>query len=311
MECDKYHQDDHSRSQYQSVAVAENEYPADMAVAAAKKALDHAETSGDTLDFLTYTSIHRHGQPQLWCPASYVQRELQANNALPFALSQGCNSQMLTVDLYSKIMNSEKPMSALLVAADQFASSRFDRWNSDYGLLYGDVAAALVLSNQRGFARILQIETVTDPFLEEMHRDDVPYTEQSETYKDAHYSARFTKKKFIEKHGKDIIMECTLLALTLLKKKMQDAFESHRVKYIAFPNLGKQILESSYYPHFKEAEKKSLWSYGSTIGHLGSADCAASLAYLVEMNLLMKGDQVFLLGAGAGFTWTGIVIEIV
>ena len=281
-----------------------------MAVAAAKKALDHAEISGKTLDFITYTSIHRHGQPQLWCPASYVQRELQASNALPFALSQGCNSQMLTVDLYSKIMKTEKSMNALIVAADQFSNSGFNRWNSDYGLIYGDVAAALVLSNQKGFAQILQIETVTDSFLEEMHRDDAPYTEQSERYKNTHYSPRFTKRKFIENHGKNIIMERTLSALILLKKKMQLAFESDRVKYIAFPNLGKQILESSYYPHFKDVEKKSLWFYGSTIGHLGSADCVTSLAHLVKKNLLMKNDQVILLGAGAGFTWTGIVIEI-
>jgi hypothetical protein len=52
------------------------------------------------------------------------------------------------------------------------------------------------------------------------------------------------------------------------------------------------------------------WPWSRTVGHLGAGDQFAGLARLIELCEVRPGDPVLLLGVGAGFTWSGAMVEI-
>ena len=303
----KYEDKDAKDTAYHSVAVAsDNLYPSEMASCAAKLALKSAGIKGDELASVIYNAIHRHGNPQLWCPASYLQSELAAVDAIPLTINQGCNSQLLSIDVMRKILLGHDKNYALAVAADKFSGSSFDRWRSDYGIVYGDAASAVVLSKVSGIAKILSLENHFDPELESLHRLSTEYDEQSSNYQELHYLVRLSKKKFMEQYGSEMVMESTRNAMKMLHAK---TFESKRIspdsiKYFIFPNLGKKILDENYFFISPMAEERSLWEFGRKVGHLGAGDCITGLTHLIEHKKLSRGDRILCIGAGSGFSLT-------
>jgi 3-oxoacyl-[acyl-carrier-protein] synthase-3 len=71
------------------------------------------------------------------------------------------------------------------------------------------------------------------------------------------------------------------------------------------------MLGRSFYSAFPEAKGKTLEKFGKTIGHAGASDAILGLDYLKKTNHLKSNNKVFLIGAGSGFTWTAILLEIV
>lgn len=309
-----YAQEDANKTGYQSIAIAADDISApEMAFKAIQKALSHSQTATDNIATIVYNSIHRHGYPQLWCPASYLQQKLELKNALPFAISQGCNSQLLSLELISSFLSTSSLDSAIIVSSDKFSGSYFDRWRSDYSIIYGDAAAAMIISKTAGFARILQLYSISDPSLELLHRSEEFYTELDQQYASKHYDVRRTKKSFLEQVGKEVLAEKTKFALTSLWDKvfLEGNFSPDDVSYFIFPNLGDNILQESYYTVYDKAAERSIANFGLSVGHLGASDCIAGLDDLMKNKKLNSGDKVMCIGAGAGFSWSFMLIEII
>ncbi len=51
------------------------------------------------------------------------------------------------------------------------------------------------------------------------------------------------------------------------------------------------------------------WESGRRTGHVGAADQIIGLGNISDCGRAGPGDHVLLVGVGAGFTWTGAVIE--
>jgi 3-oxoacyl-[acyl-carrier-protein] synthase-3 len=310
----QYSNKDASEMEYESISVITDDVSIlEMAQKAATNALIKANIIGKQLEILTFNSVNSHGNPQLWCPASYIQRILCAEEALPLSINQGCNGQLLSIALISQILISSKKKYGLTVAADKFSGTGINRWHGDYGIVYGDAATAVVLSRVGGIAKIISLETVNDPELEELHRFDEAHNTQDNEYFEKKYNVRLAKKEFLKNYGKDVVMKATQSAMKKLWKNtfIHKEFVPADVKYFIFPNLAKNILDNNYFSIHSGVEKKSLWKFGKTVGHLGASDCIAGLSYLFENNKLISGDKVLCVGAGAGFSWSFMLIEIV
>ncbi|MFE0105806.1 ketoacyl-ACP synthase III family protein [Streptomyces sp. NPDC059009] len=295
---------------YATVCAEDTLYPADMALVSARKALDAAHLEPGRLDLLVVTAIHRHGHKRLWSPASWLQSQLGCAQALPLTVNQGCNGQMLALDLAAGFLQGKRQGNVLVVAADQFASSGFDRFTADYGIVYGDAAAAAVLStgHDTGGWRVLARHTVSAPELEGLHRGDAPAPERPELLA-AEHDVRAAKKRFLTAHGKDRLRDSTRAAVREIRTALLPDGDDPRLRRIVYPNLGLPLLTENYFPEFPGGAERSLWDFGRTVGHLGSGDQIAGLDHLAAHTHLTTGDRVLLLGAGAGFTWTGALLE--
>ncbi|WP_330301415.1 ketoacyl-ACP synthase III family protein [Streptomyces sp. NBC_00503] len=305
---------------YRTIAAEESLYPGDMALVAAERALAAAGVKAQDVDLIAVTSIHRHGHQRLWSPASWLQSRLGATRALPFTVNQGCNAQLLVLDLVTGLLGAQGRRTALVVATDRFAESGFDRFTADYGIVYGDGAAAMVLTaidpadpaagsaTEAPAWRVLATHSVSDPALEGLHRLDAPAPETSELIA-AEHDVRAAKKRYLAAHGGDSLRDATRSAVREIRRALLPDGDDFKLRRVVYPNLGLPLLEENYFPEFPGGSAISLWEFGATVGHLGSGDQIAGLDHLERTETFATGDRVLLLGAGAGFTWTGVLLE--
>lgn len=297
---------------YESIAVSPPNVSVEMmALDAATNAIEQANVSGSELAMLTYNAVHRHGHPQLWCPASYLQHELGAEDAMPLSIYQGCNGQLLSMEMLASILLKSAKNYALAVTADKFSFGGINRWHGDYGIVYGDAASAIVLSSKPGIAKICTIKTVHKPFLEKLHRFDKPIDLNAKDAVDKQYNIRSTKKEFLQSYGKDAVINATKDAIQRLWQEtfLEGVISPDQIHYFIFPNLSEEVLDTNYFSIYPQAKERSLWYLGKQLGHLGASDCAVGLDYLLNQNNLMPGEKIACIGAGAGFSWTLMIIE--
>ncbi|SIO86681.1 ketoacyl-ACP synthase III family protein [Nocardiopsis sp. JB363] len=296
---------------YETVCVEPELYPGDMGLVAARRALDQARIDPGDVRMVVFTSIHRHGHRRMWSPASWLQERLGCVNAVPFNVHQGCNAQLLLLDVAADVLKgrSDGNEAVLVVAADRFSGSAFDRFTSDYGIVYGDGAAAAVISasKRRGW-RVRAVHSVSEPSLEGLHRDDRPVAETPEGLV-AEHDMRASKRAFLTRHGGEALGELTRAAVASIRTALLPEGEKDGVRAVVYPNLGRPLLESSYFPELPGGADRSLWSFGATVGHLGTADQIAGLDTWTREAGPAPGERVLLIGAGAGFTWTGMLLE--
>jgi 3-oxoacyl-[acyl-carrier-protein] synthase-3 len=296
---------------YRSATVETEYWPGDMAVLAAQKALHNAEIAELDLSLLTYSSIHRHGHKQLWQPAAYIQHQLLATNAMALSVQHGCNALMLSVALALDHCRAQPKRKALLVSSDRFEHSYFDRWQSDYGLIYGDAAVAVVMSTDIGPFKVLYYDQMSVPSLESMHRNPEPEPE-TEASLSRQYDIREAKKAYLVLNGRETFEQTLSSALKTLRHRLIEHTElqHHMADWLVLPNVGKRVLNSVYQPVFADLAIGDLWQAGQQIGHAGASDQFIGLSLLAESGELRPGHLILLVGAGAGFSCSVLLLQV-
>ncbi|MDK2126682.1 3-oxoacyl-[acyl-carrier-protein] synthase III C-terminal domain-containing protein [Parachitinimonas caeni] len=298
---------DLQKSGFTAVAVESGLFPADMALQAAARAM--AAQDPAALRWLFYSHIHYQGHPRLWSPAAYVQSRLQAGQALSLNTVQGCNALMLSVDLACRLLDHDHEGGQVLcVAADRFNTSGFRRWAADYGIVYGDGAAAARLGyGEEAIADILAIASLAAPELEVMHRHAEPAPEGSFDPDDI----RRSKKRFLAEKGLDSLIHATRNSLCRLWEQVATEAGVGRsdIAHLLLPHLGRQLLEENYLPALNLPRARSNIEQGLQIGHLGCADPLVGLSRLLETGCV-SGELALLVGAGSGFSWTLCLVRL-
>lgn len=93
---------------HESVPDAGAVAPPDAAVLAARGVLDAAGLTGDGLDVLAHAWMYHQGH-DLWSPAHYVARRLDALRALPIGIQQVCNGGAAAMGLVMAWLASSAP----------------------------------------------------------------------------------------------------------------------------------------------------------------------------------------------------------
>lgn len=300
-----YEADRAAEDGYTSVAREPDTAPYEMAAEVAAAALREANVAPE---IVVYGSIHRHGQARLWSPASWLQSQLKISGKVPaLAVQQGCNGLMQALAM---TMRDSATDSALFVGADCFHNSGFDRWRSDYGLIYGDAAAAFVLSRQAGFARVLHIALDGVPALEELHRDPDAQTE-NETSWQTEYDVRRTKRAFLKAHGTAGFADPLVAALQRLRSNLeQNPDWRGEADILLTPFVGNKTRQATYEQVFGHLAPYNAWDIGKTLGHLGTTDAWVGLDHLRQQGNLRSGQHVLIISAGVGFSCSATLLEI-
>ncbi|MGQ0710026.1 MAG: hypothetical protein ACT4NV_09790 [Rhodoferax sp.] len=296
---------------YVSLCREPNRAPYDMALNAARAALAEAGVSGARVGTLAHASIHRHGQPRLWSPASWLQRQLGVPSTAPvLAVQQGCNGLMQLMASLAPLCAANPGHALLLTGADRFEDSGFDRWASDYGVLYGDAAAALVLSAQTGFARILHLAIDGVPELEALHRDAAATPEGPASWR-TEYDIRRSKKAFLVAHGTEGFTAPLNAALARLRSGLLASAQwTGMVDWVFTPFVGAKIPQASYEAAFAPLGRTNGWQMGQHLGHLGTTDGWVGLAELRRVGALPPGSRVLIVAAGVGFSCSLCLVEL-
>ncbi|MFJ2651558.1 ketoacyl-ACP synthase III family protein [Streptomyces sp. NPDC087420] len=292
----------------ESVCVSADKSAPEMAVLAARAALEHAKCEPEDLHLLLHACAYHQGH-DVWPPASYIQQFSGGSSCPAVEVRQMSNGGMVALELAASYLIANDRPTALVTTADRFCLPGFDRWRSDPSSPFGDGGTAVVLSTRTGFARIRSLVSVSDSGLERGSR--------GERFSDAPLAAGSP----IDLNSDSLVRELGVEALlNRIEAGQREAFDracaQADVKFgdidrYVLPNLGRTRMRAQYFDPFGIAPQRSTWSWGRQVGHLGAGDQFAGLAHLASEGALEPGQTCLLAGVGAGFTWTVGILEIV
>ncbi len=299
-----------ARTDVESVAISEGESAAEMAVAAARIALERAGSTGADVDLILHADTYHQGQ-DLWAVASYVQAQTLRNTCSALEIRQMSCGGMAAIDLATAYLTATQDRcDALLTTADRFCEPGINRWSTDPGTPYADGGTAIVLSRRGGYARLRSIVMYADSDLEEVHRGDEPFGPAPFTHR-IPVDFEAAKQAFTRRHGLSFAIKRVNGAQRFtIKQALADAdLELAEVDWIVLPHFGYRRLESLYFREFGIDPARTTWEWSRTVGHLGAGDQFASLGYLVDSGRARMGQTCLLVGIGAGYTWGAAVVE--
>ncbi|WP_432840356.1 ketoacyl-ACP synthase III family protein [Dactylosporangium sp. CA-092794] len=298
-----------------SVTVAsddESDAPPRMAVRAAEAALKRAGASPDDVALVVHSSLWFQGA-DCWPVASYVANEAVGRLVPAFEVLQRCNGGMWSIDLAARYLaaggaGGAGGTAALLTTADRFSDPMIDRWNCVDVTMYGDGAAALVLSTTSGFARVLSTATAADNSLEGLARGLEPLSGHRPT--GPIDLVRRTVDYVSTGVYPDLIHRYLELLVSAKDRALEDSGTTpEQLRWAVIP-VSRRGTGHELYHLLGVPDERTSWAFGRTTGHVGSGDQFAGLAHVVETGEVAAGDRILLFGGGAGFTCTAAVVEI-
>ncbi|MBH1934904.1 ketoacyl-ACP synthase III family protein [Streptomyces sp. AV19] len=292
-------------------AADDGQTPLDLALVAARRALDGSGLRPDDVGLLLHSSV-LSALPEMWNPVNALQRRLAVpGDAFASEVRAASDGGMASLELAAAHLAVRPPGPlALLTAGDIWPASRINRWNYRPAV-FGDGAAALVLSRAEGFARVLATTTSSDPELEGMSRGDEPIRPPGppgdviDLDRRAHeFMAEFGRERLFERFTRGT----TRTVHAVLADAGLGVDDIDRVITINACQDRLRTLLRDIAPQW--GLDRSLWLFGRTVGHLGPADQFAGLDHLRRSGATRPGQHVLLLSMGLGWLCTCAVIRI-
>lgn len=290
-----------TRSGIQERRIAdETEASSDLAIQAAKLALEDAKISADQLDAIFISTC----TPDMFFPSvgCIVQSALGAKNAFAMDISAACSGFIYGIATAKSYIESGSAKKILLVGVDTL--SKITNWKDRTTcVLFGDGAGAVILSLEEGESGILSVYLGSDgnqanilkvpgggsrqPFSQQV-LDDKSHTIQMdgpEVYK-------LAVIKMVEASEK---------ALQLAGKKAED------LKLIIPHQANLRIIESVAKRLHLNSE--SVFVNVQKYGNMSAATTPIALDEAQKEGKIQRGDLVELVAFGAGLTWGATVIQ--
>lgn len=294
----------------------------EMALCAARSALDRCGQRADEINLLLYADSWHQG-PDGWQPQYYLQHHLVGGNMLAVEVRQGCNGMFSAMELAAAYLRGDprpdgdgSTQSALLVAADNFGTPLFDRWRAGPGYVAGDAASAVILTNGPGFAQLLSVRSAAVAEAEQMHRGDAPLFPPGPTVGQsldfAACNAQFRRRALADGSGTAALVRVHQLTLEVVDRTLAEAgVDIGDITRVAYMNYSREIVEQRCMAALGLPMSKSTWQFGRELGHLGASDQIVSLDHLLGSGALHPGDHVLMLGIGPGVTVSCAVVKVI
>ncbi len=276
---------------------APGEMTSDLALAAARKALEAADVAPETIDLIVLATA----TPDQTFPATSVtvQAELGINSGFAFDLQAVCSGfvyAMTTADAYLRGGLAKR---ALVIGAETF--SRILDWNDRTTcVLFGDGAGAIVLEAQQGEG------APSDRGILSCHlRSDGRHKEK--LYVDGGPSSTQTVG-VLKMEGREVFKH----AVSMITDVIEDAFEAtgidaESLDWFVPHQANRRIIDAS-------AKKLGIDTSKVVItvdehGNTSAASIPLALDIAVRDGRIKRGDTVLLEAMGGGFTWGSVLLR--
>ncbi|WP_320779263.1 ketoacyl-ACP synthase III family protein [Streptomyces sp. CRN 30] len=306
----------HAESRLRGVLVAGPDAPPDMAVRAARTALDRSPSGAATIGTVLHGSTFFQG-PEMWSPAAYIMRELGIAGAGGTEIRNGCNSMLTGVELAAGLLAhqpADRP-DILLTTADNFDSPLLNRWNSGpMGVIAADAASAVVISPTDGFAQVEAVVSRVYPEFEAMARGDEPLfppTGSTGRRVDTVQRAQQFNERVREVGGMSIAdgiaKACSETVLAALDEA---GLKGSDLRWVLVPNGDEATTRNCATEPLGLDVTRSQWEFGCGIGHASASDQFIALDHLLRTGQLDEGDHVLLFGGAPGWSAVAVVLTV-
>jgi 3-oxoacyl-[acyl-carrier-protein] synthase-3 len=276
---------------------APGELTSDLALNAARAALDHAGIDAQSIDLIVLGT----STPDNTFPASAVsvQAGLGIHHGAAFDLQAVCSGFVFALATVDALLKSGAFKRALVIGAETF--SRILDW-TDRGtcVLFGDGAGALVLEAQE------QSGTREDRGILTTHlRSDGRYKEK--LYVDGGPSSTGTVGH-LRMEGREVFKH----AVANITDVIEDAFKATGVTaadidWFVPHQANKRIIDGS--AHKLGIDPRKVVTTVDLHGNTSAASIPLALGVAVKDGRIKRGDLVLLEAMGGGFTWGSVLLR--
>lgn len=276
--------------------LAKEETTVSLAVEAAKKALENANTDVSEIQLIIVATC----SPDSFFPstACQVQAAIGAVNAAAFDLSAACSGFLFALNTASAYMSAGIYKKVLIIGAETL-SKLLDWSDRSTCVLFGDGAGAAVLeADKQGIIGMVQHSDgakggVLTCYARETRNLLVTGTQKTDFLQmDGQEVFRFAVKKVPE------CIEELLVQTGVLKEE---------IKYYVLHQANKRIIDSA-----AKRLKEDTAKFPLNMNLYGNTSAASIPILLDELNrkgMLEKNDKIVLSGFGAGLTWGAALLE--
>lgn len=279
---------------------ADDEATSDMSLKAAEKALADAGVAPEEIDLIIVaTASPDHAFPSTAC---LIQDRIGAKNAAAFDLSAGCSGFVYSLGVASQMVKSGLYNKALIIGAETL--SRIMNWKDrNTCVLFGDGAGAAVIGVVEDSFGVLGIDLGSDG------------SGGKYLFQPAGGSRKPASEETVANHEHTIHMngpEVFKFAIQIMGKTAKRALAKAGMKPeeidLLVPHQANMRIITSAAKRLK-APMEKVWVNVDKYANTSAASIPIALCEAQQAGALKKGDNVLLVGFGAGLTWAAIVLK--
>jgi len=282
-----------------------NETASDLACESIKHAIKHSPLKSlDEIDCI----ISASGTTEQAIPynAVLIHSKLNLSKTIPaFDVDMTCLSALMAFDLAANMLSLGQ-YEKILVVSSEVPSVGVDWVNIETGGIFGDGAAAVILSSSKDSS-----QGVLASYFE-THSEGVELCVMKgggTRFHPGNVDGDYVKYAMFEMQGKEVYK----LAARHINKFMQILLEKSSltidmIDWVVPHQASNKAL--TYFTKILKLNSKKVISILSTRGNQVAASIPSTLHELITHYPVKKGDKVLLLGTSAGLSLGGMVIEI-
>ena len=276
------------------------ESTADLTTQASLRAIEMAGISPKSLDMIVVGTVTPDRQfPSAAC---MVQKELNADNAAAFDLSAGCTGFLYALSVADNAIRSGTCGTALVAGVDRLSTILNWRDRATCVLL-GDGAGAVVVASTKEKDGILSTHLKSDGTLWELL-----YSSYGNSYTPEILQDIDIKPFQLSMDGNRLFKRAVGCLSTVAREALQhNSLSSEDIELLVPHQANMRIIQAMAKNLRVPMEKvyTNVHRYGNT----SSASIPIALDEANREGLLRKGDNVLLVGFGAGLTWGASVVR--
>jgi 3-oxoacyl-[acyl-carrier-protein] synthase-3 len=279
--------------------VAKNEAASDLAIKAAKQALQDARIKPEELDLIIVATV----TPDMQFPstACFVQAQLGAKNAACFDVSAACAGFVYALIIAQQFIARGTYKNVLVIGAEVL-SSITDWHDRNTCVLFGDGAGAAVLSEVKS-GGILSTHLGSNGLMSDLLLVPAGGSRNPSSHKTID-----NKMHYIKMRGNELFK----LAITLMTEVAQVALKKAGLECkdidLVIPHQANVRIIMAMAKKLGLPPEKIFLNI-EKYGNISSASTAIALCEAVKSEKIKKGDIVLLDAFGSGLVWGACVIK--
>ncbi len=285
-----------------------DEQPSEMALAAAREAMEKARITPDEIDIVIFAG----SAPQdylFWSASARLQHSLGAVNSLAFEVSNGCNGLNLGIQIAKDLLlGNPWRKNALVVYADKFSPFLSYGRKEDLSLFHlSDAAGAAIVRKNEPSNRILTYFQMTDGSYSNYVKIsnggaahpcslEQPCEDQTFSIENALEFSSLLSEVYTENY------------LTAIRRALEQSGHTPDDIDFLFTNQVKASTMNAILDAMNIPPSNTLRSI-EEYGHMGAVDTMYALSRFIEGKKIPPNSLVVLASSAVGFSWSAMVLQ--
>jgi len=281
---------------------AKDEFTSDMGYLAALDALKDAKLKSNDIDFILVATL----TPDYIFPstACLIQAKLKAKNAPSLDIQAACSGFVYALCL-AKALVEKKIYKNILIVATEKLSSIVDYQDRSTCVLFGDAAAACIVSLKKTGLEIKHTYLAADG-----KASDLLMLPAGGSRRPASYETVKEKKHFLQMKGSEVFKHAVRRMQEAIKKSLEQAKMKEEDISWLIPHQANERIINAIGKRFSHLPKEKIFTeVVHKFGNTSASSVGLALDMLKKEKKLKDKENILLTVFGAGFTWGSAILK--